>query len=942
MRFESWLNSLRFSRHQHQRRKTQLLTGPKIAAGMESLEDRLLLSAVSGWAFDVDGTTAGGAHRAIDVDADGNVYLLTLFRGTVDFDPGPGTYELTARDPGSTAGDGAIAKYTPDGELIWARRFGGDNGDRVDDVELDGSGNVYITGIAFETSTVDFGDITLSHSGKADAYVAKLDVNGTFLWAHSYGGASADFAYDVSVNDAGDVIAAGAFSGQVDFDADPDNDVILTSAGDRDAVVWKLDTHGDFQWARSFGGSARDEAFRAATDAGGNVYVTGPFQETVNFGTDTDPVLLTSASSNPDTYLLKLDAAGNTTWARQVSGPGTVGFSRLTVSANGAIYTAGSFDGRANFVGQATTLTSAAGKDAYIARWNADGTLMWAGQFAGTSDVIPQRLETDAHDHVYVAGRFKGTADFDPDSAGAFELTAPNGFFDGALVELDAAGSLVRAFHATGPDHVRTADVAVAADGSIYSIGAFLASVTVPTGDVLTSSTGLDDTWVNKMIFAPGITVSPTSGLETTEDGGTAAFDVVLDTQPTADVTIAVSSSDTTEGTVDVSTLTFTPTNWDAPQTVTVTGVDDPETDGTIDYTIVLGPATSADAGYDGIDPADVAAMNLDDDQAVTGVSVTGIDPNSASPGQQVSVTVTGSGFVDGASLSFTNGSGPSPSVSNVQVAADGASLTATVDVHKKAKAVSWEVVVTNFDGTSGTLSDGFTVTAGLLAETTGDGSGVTPLSQADAESFVAYAIQLWIDATGVTVTSVPEVNVADLPGNLLGAASGNVITLDTDAAGIGWFNDATPEDAVEFELGDPAALNHYDLLTAAAHEVGHVFNFDHSHDHDDVMAETLSVGTRRLPVEDHDSLPSTSTELTQVLVLDTIELETEEPEVKPVVIPLISPTDEDDKAPIMEASQDQIAEAATAIAFSVDEEDDVDTLFARFDSDLAEMLLMA
>ena len=111
-----------------------------------------------------------------------------------------------------------------------------------------------------------------------------------------------------------------------------------------------------------------------------------------------------------------------------------------------------------------------------------------------------------------------------------------------------------------------------------------------------------------------GVTVSPTSGLTTTEVGGTDTFTVVLDSEPTADVTIGLSSSDTTEGTVSLSSLKFTAGNWDTAQSVTVTGVDDDVDDGDIAYTVVTEPAVSADAGYNGLDPDDVAATNEDDD----------------------------------------------------------------------------------------------------------------------------------------------------------------------------------------------------------------------------------------------------------------------------------------------------------------------------------------
>src|SRR3989449_329748 len=111
-----------------------------------------------------------------------------------------------------------------------------------------------------------------------------------------------------------------------------------------------------------------------------------------------------------------------------------------------------------------------------------------------------------------------------------------------------------------------------------------------------------------------GITVIPTSGLTTTEGGGTATFTVVLGTQPTANVTIGLSSSDLTEGTVAPALVTFTSGNWNTAQIVTVTGVDDFTVDGNVAYTILTAAATSTDGGYNGLNAADVSVTNLDDD----------------------------------------------------------------------------------------------------------------------------------------------------------------------------------------------------------------------------------------------------------------------------------------------------------------------------------------
>ncbi|MBE2272335.1 MAG: hypothetical protein IAE80_29135, partial [Anaerolinea sp.] len=119
------------------------------------------------------------------------------------------------------------------------------------------------------------------------------------------------------------------------------------------------------------------------------------------------------------------------------------------------------------------------------------------------------------------------------------------------------------------------------------------------------------------------IVVSPTSGLQTSESGGTAQFTLVLSSQPNADVTIGLSSSDTTEGTVSPESVTFRPLNWDQAQTVTMTGVDDAAADGDIAYSILTAPAVSTDPDYTALDAPDASVTNIDDDTAAIIVSPT-------------------------------------------------------------------------------------------------------------------------------------------------------------------------------------------------------------------------------------------------------------------------------------------------------------------------------
>lgn len=114
-----------------------------------------------------------------------------------------------------------------------------------------------------------------------------------------------------------------------------------------------------------------------------------------------------------------------------------------------------------------------------------------------------------------------------------------------------------------------------------------------------------------------GITVSPTSGLLTSEQGHSAAFSVVLNSEPTDDVVINMLSTDPGEGTMFPASLTFNAVNWASAQVVLVTGQDDALTDGDIAYTVSLGAAVSNDGHYSGLDPSDVQLLNTDDEAPV-------------------------------------------------------------------------------------------------------------------------------------------------------------------------------------------------------------------------------------------------------------------------------------------------------------------------------------
>jgi len=215
----------------------------------------------------------------------------------------------------------------------------------------------------------------------------------------------------------------------------------------------------------------------------------------------------------------------------------------------------------------------------------------------------------------------------------------------------------------------------VAVDGSVpYTIVLGSAASSDPAYNGLNppdvSALNLDNESISG---TPAIIVLPTTGLTTNESGATAQFLMILQSAPVSNVTINLSSSLPTEGTVSPSSVTFTTANWNVSQTVTVTGVDDTFTDGPSGYTIITAPAVSADPAYSGLNGPDVSVVNNDNDTAGITTSVP-------------SVTVSETGTV--ASFTVVLASQPTTSVAvtvatgdatEAQVSSDGITFSNSV-----------------------------------------------------------------------------------------------------------------------------------------------------------------------------------------------------------------------------------------------------------------------
>ena len=376
------------------------------------------------WAKTFGGTSTDHGN-SISVDVFGNVYTAGFFSDTVDFDPGAGLFNL------ASAGnhDIFIQKLDASGNFIWAKAFGSTSTDFGLSITVDASGNVYATG--YFKGTVDFdpgaGTFYLnSAGGSGDVFIQKLDASGNFIWTKAFGSTLDDRAISITIDTSGNVYSTGYFQGTVNFDPGVGS-FNLTSTGNNDVFIQKLDAAGNFLWAKAVGSNNIDNGYSIAVDPFGNVYTTGYFQGTLDFDPGGGSFNLTSAGSY-DAFIQKLDAAGNFIWAKACGGNFDDRGYAMTVDASGNVYTTGFFSDTVDFDpgGGTFNLTSEGVYDVFVQKLDAAGNFIWAKALGSTSNDQGSSITVDPSGNVYTTGYFSGTVDFDT-GAGTFNLS---GSFD--------------------------------------------------------------------------------------------------------------------------------------------------------------------------------------------------------------------------------------------------------------------------------------------------------------------------------------------------------------------------------------------------------------------------------------------------------------------------------------------------------------------------------
>ncbi|HRE62714.1 MAG TPA: SBBP repeat-containing protein [Ferruginibacter sp.] len=451
------------------------------------------------------GSTSDDFGNDIILDASGNVYTTGGFSGTVDFDPGPGVANLTS----GGSRDIFISKMNDDGTLAWAKQLGGSLNDQAFSIALDVAGNVYTTGNFFGTADFDPGPgvYNLIASG-TEIFVSKLNADGTFAWAKQIGGISnsVEGGRSITLDASGNIYYTGYFNNTVDFD--PGAGVYnLTSAGGNNIFVSKLNADGSFAWAKQMGGSSNSIGVSIALDAARNVFTTGYFSGTADFDPGSATYNLFAAGSS-DIFVSKLNADGSFGWAIAMGSTGTFEEGNsIAIDATGNVYITGRFKNTVDFDPgpDVANLISAGAADAFICKFNADGSYAWANRIGDISEENGLSLTLDATGNIYYTGYFGGTVDFDP-GAGVYNLNVTSGAVFVSKLNADGSFAWATAFGGVGQGNSIVVDGA----GKVHTIGIFYFTGDFDPGLAVynLTSAGEYDVFVQKM--SPGGTMPVT------------------------------------------------------------------------------------------------------------------------------------------------------------------------------------------------------------------------------------------------------------------------------------------------------------------------------------------------------------------------------------------------------------------------------------------------
>jgi hypothetical protein len=330
------------------------------------------------WAKSLGGPDTDVSYRVL-VDRKGNVFTAGAFYGTADFDPGNGTASFTSKG----LADGFISKLDSNGNYSWLIQIGGASMDFPTDMTFDKNDNILCSGPF--GSTVDFDPdntktVNLTTAGYQDIFLCKYNSRRDLIWAKRIGGKKGDQSNAITTDIKSNIIFTGSFADTVDFDPGSGVQNLIQKTGN--FFVTKLDSNGNYIWAKQLGGDLGGYGENATpgnilTDDSASILTFGSFVLGGDF--DPGPSIYSMYSKNlnngfdkgADLFLSKLSSKGDFVYAKQIGGVELESLGDLGISKKGEILMSGSCRGSGDYDPEYGTynLTSAGLADIFVVKY---------------------------------------------------------------------------------------------------------------------------------------------------------------------------------------------------------------------------------------------------------------------------------------------------------------------------------------------------------------------------------------------------------------------------------------------------------------------------------------------------------------------------------------------------------------------------------------------
>jgi Secretion system C-terminal sorting domain len=410
------------------------------------------------------------------VDDNMNFYAVGFFEDTIDFDPGIG--QLSIASNGQS--DGYILKLDSNGNFVWLRKVIGVENQLCLSIKIMGS-KLYVAGDFKGSAIFDPGQtnyiLTAMSNSYSDIYVMEMDTAGNFKWVKQLMGTAGMSVRELNLDYTYNILLTGTFLGTVDFNPDIIGSYTLTSAGGRDVFVCKLDTGGNFIWAKQIGGTGvYQDGNSIDVDGIGDVYVTGEFNGTI----DLDPGIgvfslstSTTVLADMDVFICKLDSGGNFIWGMGFGSIDGEFANKILYDGDEHIYISGGFSNTIDFdYGPGVfTMTATGGGDAFLLKLDTAGAFAWSKQW-GNINSVSAIASIDNLGNLYCSGSFVATMDADP-GAGVYNITGSPVYSNSYIIKLNNQGNFVWAtdFNGTWTNAIR--GLVHDNSGNIYTRGDF-------------------------------------------------------------------------------------------------------------------------------------------------------------------------------------------------------------------------------------------------------------------------------------------------------------------------------------------------------------------------------------------------------------------------------------------------------------------------------------